>query len=171
MYCVCGIAFLCGSTLVKVPLLQAGTVAIWPQMFQSDVKPKQTNKKVTPSNVTFCRALPRTVGYLYVVGAASRVRYALELTYYRYLYKWFLITTPVLNEYTQNTHKLAKNLETHWCNVAAFFSLHCYHREMALPLNSIEHDKPISLIDLKNRHFTNSIIYNSLYFIWIPFDK
>ena len=36
----CGMAFLCGSTLVKVPLLQAGTVAIWPQMF----KHKQTNK-------------------------------------------------------------------------------------------------------------------------------
>ena len=26
--CVCGMAFLCGSTLVKVPLLQAGTVVI-----------------------------------------------------------------------------------------------------------------------------------------------
>ena len=26
--CVCGMAFLCGCTLVKVPLLQAGTVAI-----------------------------------------------------------------------------------------------------------------------------------------------
>ena len=33
----------CGSTLVKVPLLQAGTVAIWPQMFQSVVI--QTNKQ------------------------------------------------------------------------------------------------------------------------------
>ena len=42
MSCVCGMAFLCGSTLVKVPLLQAGTVVIWPQMFKSDVKPKQT---------------------------------------------------------------------------------------------------------------------------------
>ena len=38
-------AFLCGSTLVKVSLLQAGTVVIWPQIFQSDVKPKQTNKQ------------------------------------------------------------------------------------------------------------------------------
>ena len=28
MSCVCSMAFLCGSTLVKVPLLQAGTVAI-----------------------------------------------------------------------------------------------------------------------------------------------
>ena len=28
VYCVCGMAFLCGSTLVKVLLLQAGTVAI-----------------------------------------------------------------------------------------------------------------------------------------------
>ena len=45
MSCVCSMAFLCGSTLVKVPLLQAGTVAIWPQMLQSDVKPKQTNKQ------------------------------------------------------------------------------------------------------------------------------
>ena len=35
--CVCGIAFLCGSTLVKVPLLQVGTVAILPHMFKSDV--------------------------------------------------------------------------------------------------------------------------------------
>ena len=28
MSCVCGMAFLCGSTLVKVPLLQTGTVVI-----------------------------------------------------------------------------------------------------------------------------------------------
>ena len=28
MSCVCGMAFMCGSTLVKVPLLQAGTVVI-----------------------------------------------------------------------------------------------------------------------------------------------
>ena len=34
MSCVCGMAFLCGIILVKVPLLQAGTVAIL----------KQTNK-------------------------------------------------------------------------------------------------------------------------------
>ena len=39
---VCGMAFLCGSTLVKVSLLQAGTVVIWPHMFQSDIKPKHT---------------------------------------------------------------------------------------------------------------------------------
>ena len=38
--CVCGMAFLCGSTLVKVSLLQAGTIVIRPQMFKSDVKPK-----------------------------------------------------------------------------------------------------------------------------------
>ena len=44
MSCVCGMPFLCGSTLVKASLLQAGTVALWPQMFKSDVKPKQTNK-------------------------------------------------------------------------------------------------------------------------------
>ena len=44
MSCVCGMAFLCGSTLAKVPLLQAGTVAIWPQMFKTDVK--QTNKQI-----------------------------------------------------------------------------------------------------------------------------
>ena len=43
MSCVCSMTFLCGSTLVKVPLLQASTVVIWPQMFKSDVKPKQTN--------------------------------------------------------------------------------------------------------------------------------
>ena len=29
MSCVCSMAFLCGSTLVKIPLLQADTVAIW----------------------------------------------------------------------------------------------------------------------------------------------
>ena len=46
MSCVCCMAFLCGSTLVKVPLLQTSTVAIWPQMYKSDVKPKQT--KVIP---------------------------------------------------------------------------------------------------------------------------
>ena len=43
MSCVCGMVFLCGSTLVKVPLLQAGSVVIWPQMFKSDVKRKRTN--------------------------------------------------------------------------------------------------------------------------------
>ena len=45
MSCVCGVVFMCSSTLVKIPLLQAGTVVIWPQMFQSDVKPKQSNKQ------------------------------------------------------------------------------------------------------------------------------
>ena len=44
MCCVCGMPFLCGSTLVKASLLQAGTIALWPQMFKSDVKPKQTNR-------------------------------------------------------------------------------------------------------------------------------
>ena len=34
---VCSMTFLCGSTLVKVPLLQAGTVVIWHLMFKSDV--------------------------------------------------------------------------------------------------------------------------------------
>ena len=47
MSCVCGMAFLCGSTLVKLLLLQVGTVMIWPQMFKSKVKPKQTNKKTS----------------------------------------------------------------------------------------------------------------------------
>ena len=42
MSCVCSMAFLCGSTLVKVPLLQAGIIAIWPQMFKSDIEIKQT---------------------------------------------------------------------------------------------------------------------------------
>ena len=32
MHCVCGMAFQCGSTLVKVPLLQACTIVIWPQI-------------------------------------------------------------------------------------------------------------------------------------------
>ena len=32
-----------GSTLVKVPLLQTGTVVIWPQLFKCDVLPQQTN--------------------------------------------------------------------------------------------------------------------------------
>ena len=38
MSCVCGMAFLCGNTLVKVSLLQVGTVVIWPQLLKSDVK-------------------------------------------------------------------------------------------------------------------------------------
>ena len=46
MSCVCGMAFLCGSTLVKVPLLQAGTVV----MLKSDIKPKQTNKQTIFKN-------------------------------------------------------------------------------------------------------------------------
>ena len=33
----------CGSTMVKIPLLQAGTVFIWPQLFKSDVLPQLTN--------------------------------------------------------------------------------------------------------------------------------
>ena len=45
VYCD-GAAFLCSSTLLKVPLLQAGTVAIWPQMFKSEVKPHPTNKQI-----------------------------------------------------------------------------------------------------------------------------
>ena len=48
MSCVRGLSFLFCNTLVKVPLLQAGTVVIWTQMFKSDVyyyKPQQTNKK------------------------------------------------------------------------------------------------------------------------------
>ena len=57
--CVCGMAFLCGSTLVKVPLLQAGTVVIWPQMFQSDVKPKQTNKQTNWNYSKNCMCLPK----------------------------------------------------------------------------------------------------------------
>ena len=44
MSCVCSMAFLCGSTFDKVPLLQAGTIAIRSQMFKSDVNPQQTNK-------------------------------------------------------------------------------------------------------------------------------
>ena len=44
MSCVCGMTILCGSTLVKVPLLQAGTVATWSQMFKATLNPnKQTN--------------------------------------------------------------------------------------------------------------------------------
>ena len=42
--CVYGMTFLLCNTLVKVPLLLASTVAIRPQMFKSDVKPK-TNKQ------------------------------------------------------------------------------------------------------------------------------
>ena len=48
MSCVCGMVFLCGSTLVKVPLLQtaAGTDVIGPQMFKSDVKTKHPIKQI-----------------------------------------------------------------------------------------------------------------------------
>ena len=52
MSCVCGMTFLCGSTLVKVSMLQAGTVAIWPQMFKSDVKSKTWNR---PALKKFCK--------------------------------------------------------------------------------------------------------------------
>ena len=44
MSCVYGMAFLCGSTLVKVPLLKVGTITIWPQMLKSNIKQQQTNK-------------------------------------------------------------------------------------------------------------------------------
>ena len=44
--CGCGMTFLCGSTLVKVSLLQTGTIAMRTQMFKSNVKPKQTNKNI-----------------------------------------------------------------------------------------------------------------------------
>ena len=56
MSCVCVMAFQCGSTLFKVPLLQAETVAICPQMFDSDVNPqqKQTHKQIiTKRNLIF----------------------------------------------------------------------------------------------------------------------
>ena len=33
-HALCGMTFLYGSTLVKVPMLQAGTVVVWPQMFE-----------------------------------------------------------------------------------------------------------------------------------------
>ena len=46
MSCVYNMTFLCGSTFVKVPLLQAGTVTIWAPMFENDVQEKQTNPKV-----------------------------------------------------------------------------------------------------------------------------
>ena len=32
MSCICSMKFLCGSTLIKMPLLQVSTVAIWPQI-------------------------------------------------------------------------------------------------------------------------------------------
>ena len=41
----CPVCTACHSCVVKVPLLQAGTVAILPQMFKSDVEYKETNKK------------------------------------------------------------------------------------------------------------------------------
>ena len=41
MSCVYVMAFLCGSALVKVPLLQAGTVAKGPQMFRRRQKHKK----------------------------------------------------------------------------------------------------------------------------------
>ena len=43
MSCVCGMTFLCGSTLIKAPLLQA--VAILTQMFEATLNPnKQTSQ-------------------------------------------------------------------------------------------------------------------------------
>ena len=64
---VSGMAFMCGSTLVKVPLLQAGTITIWPQMFKSNVNQNKQNycfKNYRPPIIsmhlyseTFCKAL------------------------------------------------------------------------------------------------------------------
>ena len=71
--CVWGMAFLCGSTLVKVPLLQADTVAIWPQMFQSDVKPKQTNKTKLNMSKKYCNFYCYASQVVYNVGTAAQV--------------------------------------------------------------------------------------------------
>ena len=53
MSCVCGMPFLRGSTLVKVPMLHAGTVAIWPQMFESEVE-HETNKQLSQLKLYKC---------------------------------------------------------------------------------------------------------------------
>ena len=46
MSCVCGMAFLaCVAAYWSIPLPQAGTVAIWPQMFKKDIKPQQKTTK------------------------------------------------------------------------------------------------------------------------------
>ena len=39
MSCICDMAFQCGSTLIKAPLLQAGTVAILRQMLKTMLNP------------------------------------------------------------------------------------------------------------------------------------
>ena len=41
--CVSGMAFKCGRKIINEPLLQAGMVAISPQMFKSKFKPLQTS--------------------------------------------------------------------------------------------------------------------------------
>ena len=45
--CVCSTAFKCGSTLIKILLLHAGTVKIPPHIFESDVTNNQSNKQKT----------------------------------------------------------------------------------------------------------------------------
>ena len=51
MSCVWGMAFLCGSSLVKESLLQAGTVTMSTQMFKSDVIPQRTKKSMQCHNI------------------------------------------------------------------------------------------------------------------------
>ena len=48
--CVCGMAFLCGSISVKVPLLQEGTIAIWPHILKNDAKAKKNLSLVFQAN-------------------------------------------------------------------------------------------------------------------------
>ena len=60
-------AFLIGSTLVKEPVLQAVIVLVWPQMFKSDVTPKQTNI-TTQHIVTPVLNNPITVLFTFIVA-------------------------------------------------------------------------------------------------------
>ena len=46
--------------MVKILLLEAGTVTLWPHMFKSDVKLRQTNKLVKMCKIDVFQKLKRT---------------------------------------------------------------------------------------------------------------
>ena len=63
---VCGMAFLCGITLVKVLLQQTGTVVIWPQMLLNNFKPYQTKQTCTALKFPISHLIQCTLFNYYV---------------------------------------------------------------------------------------------------------
>ena len=49
--CSVFVAFLCGSTMVEGPLLQADTVTIWHQMLKSNIKPQINKQSIIQINL------------------------------------------------------------------------------------------------------------------------